>query len=221
MKSKMMKSVFAGLGALMVATSGVGEAAACGGSYFPGVEEGFPPLGIATGEKQLEQGKTAQAAATIVRIMPHVASLNAKKSKLTERAQRVLAVAIARNNGKLDIASEVPSYAQSHWVGKDAKERAANLTFAVNTLRTVNTIKKDDPAVQTELAEALSRVDSSRSEARDILEKLAKKDLIATPEGYAVLAELRAKAGDSKGKKLALKRCEAMASSASVCRTTA
>ncbi len=219
MKSKMMKSVFAGLGALMVATTGVGEAAACGGAYFPEIEVDWRPMGIAMAEKQMDQGKTAQAAATIVRVMPHVASLNAKKSKLTERAQRVLAVAIARNNGKLDVRS-VPGYARSHWAGKTAEDRATNLTFAVNTLRKVNKIKKNDPAVQTELAEALARVDAHKKEARSLLEKLAKKDLIATPEGYAVLADLRAQAGDSKGKKLALKRCEAMASSASVCRTT-
>ncbi|MEZ4226446.1 MAG: hypothetical protein R3B13_36205 [Polyangiaceae bacterium] len=218
---KMMKVVFAGLGALMVATSGVGQASACGGAYFPEIEVDWRPMGIAMAEKQLDQGKTAQAAATIIRIMPHVADLNAKKSALTERAQRVLAVAIARNNGKLDIKAEVPDYARSHWAGNSAKDRSANLTFAVNTLRKVNEIKKNNPAAQTELAEALARVDGSQKEARDILEKLAKKDLIATPEGYAVLADLRAKAGDAQGKKLALKRCEAMASSASVCKTTA
>ena len=73
----------------------------------------------------------------------------------------------------------------------------------------------------TDLAEALAKVDSHKAEARGILEKLAKKDLIASPEGYAVLADLRQKAGDAKGQKLALQRCAAMATSQNVCRTSA
>ncbi|MBX3126494.1 MAG: hypothetical protein KF718_07240 [Polyangiaceae bacterium] len=220
-KRSVMSIVFAGLGALMVATTAPAEAEACGGAWFPEVEVDFRPMAIAMAEKQLDQGKVAQAAATVIRTMPHVGQLNAKRSKIVERGQRVLAVAVARTNGKLELGQEVPAYARAHWAGKTEKDRQANLTFAVNALRKVNEIKKDDPAAQTELAEALARVDAHKSEARDMLEKLAKKDLIATPEGYAVLAELRAKAGDESGKKLALKRCEAMAPGATVCQTTA
>ena len=87
------------------------------------------------------------------------------------------------------------------------------------TLRTITTIKKNDPASETDLAEALSHLDDGKKEAREILERLAKSDLITSPEGYAALAQLRAEAGDSKGQKLAMQRCEKMARSAAVCRT--
>ena len=63
----------------------------------------------------------------------------------------------------------------------------------------------------------LARVPEHRSEARSLLEDLAKRDLIASPEGYAALAMLRSQSGDADGQKLALKRCEAMAKSQDAC----
>ncbi len=78
-------------------------------------------------------------------------------------------------------------------------------------LRAVSATKAGDPSVKTELAEALARLESHRQEARGILEELAKKDLIASPEGYAALAELRRAAGDEPGQRAAAERCRAMA----------
>lgn len=75
--------------------------------------------------------------------------------------------------------------------------------------------------MQTELAEALAKVDSHKAEAKQLLETLAQKDLIASPQGYATLAELRSAAGDSAGQKVALKRCESMAKTSNVCRASA
>jgi hypothetical protein len=63
----------------------------------------------------------------------------------------------------------------------------------------------------------MARLPEHRNEARTILEDLAKRDLIASPEGYAALATLRLQFGDADGQKLALKRCEAMAKTQDVC----
>jgi hypothetical protein len=217
----MKKLVLAGLAACALAGSVSGEARACGGEWVPAVEVDHRPEGVARAEKALIKGQHAAAAAMVIRMMPHIKTLDAKKSTLVARAQRILAVATARNSGALPVGKEVPSYAQGTWLGKSAAQRSENLEWSISTLRTIDGIKKDDPSVQTELAEALAKVDSHRAEARQMLEKLAKKDLIASPEAYAALADLRSAAGDEKGQKVALKRCEAMAKKASVCKASA
>ena len=206
----------AGLFAGLAVTSS--DASACGGAWMEYIEVDHRIQGIARAQKQFNKGDVDAAAASVIRMMPHVATLKAKKSKLVERGQRILAVALARNDGALPVEKQVPDYARGTWMGKSEKDREHNLEWAVGTLRGVNEIKKDDPAAQTDLAEAMSKVEKYQGEAREMLERLAKKDLIATPEGYAALAKLRSKAGDPAGKKLAMQRCEAMARSASVCR---
>lgn len=220
-KHTRMGIVATGLAVTVAATVASGDAAACGGAWFPEIEVDYRPMGVAMAEKQLEAGDADAAAATIVRVMPHVAQLDPAKSTLVARAQRVLGVAIAKGGGSLDIQAEVPEWAIGHWAGDDADERAQNLAFSVDKLREISELKDGDPAAETDLAGALAQVTEHRDEARKILEKLAEKDLVATPEGYAVLAELRAQAGDESGKKLALTRCEAMAADASVCHVTA
>ena len=95
-----------------------------------------------------------------------------------------------------------------------------NLRWAVSALSAVADAKKDDPSVETELSEAMARLPEYREQARIRLEALAKRDLIASPEGYATLARLRAHAGDVTGEELALTRCKAMAKSAALCAAT-
>jgi hypothetical protein len=196
------------------------EAGACGGEWAPEVEIDHRIQGVARAEKMFEAGKVDQAAASVIRMMPHIATLKASRSTLVERGQRILAVAVARADGALPVGKEVPSYAQGTWLGVKDGERQANLSWAVQALRQVNELKKDDPSVQTELAEVLAKVPEHRKEARTLLESLAQRDLVSTPEGYAALAELRKEAGDAKGQKVALERCAAMAKSAAVCRST-
>jgi len=195
------------------------DASACGGAWMEYIEIDHRIQGIAQAEKLFNKGKVNEAAASVVRMMPHVANLKAKKSKLVERGQRMLAVAVARTDGALPVAKEVPNYAQGTWIGRNDKDRAQNLEWAVSTLKSIREIKKDDPAVETDLGEAMSKVEKYQGEAREILERLAKKDLVATPEGYAALAKLRNKAGDAKGEKLAMQRCESMAKTAAICHT--
>jgi hypothetical protein len=219
---KLGAMVMVAVSAFAVVGSVASDAKACGGEWVPAVEIDHRPEGIARAEKALKKGEHAAAAAMIIRMMPHVKDLKAKKDgTLVARAQRVLALAVARNNGALPIGKELPDYVQGSWIGKNAKDKSANLEWSVAALRKLNDIKKDDAAVQSDLAEALAKVEKHRGEAKEILEKLAEKDLVSTPEAYATLAELRSAAGDADGQKVALKRCESMAKNANVCRAAA
>lgn len=216
-------TVALGLGAAVVGVAP--DASACGGAYIPVLEQmeevDHRPMGITIAEKQLEKGDHVAAAATVVRVMPHIAQLDGKKSKLVERAQRVLAVSVARNGGSIDFGYAVPKYAQGTWSSDSAEDKQSNLKWAVSALRSVNETHENDPEAQTELAEALAKTDSAgKAEAKKILEGLAGKDLMASPTGYAALAQLRADAGDEKGRDAAAARCKAMARDARVCGAT-
>ncbi len=205
-----------GLATFAVAGSS-GEAKACGGEWYPAIQIDHRVDGVARAEKALSKGNHVAAAGMVIRMMPHIATLKPSSSKLVSRAIHTLAVATARSDGALPLDKELPGYVQSSWIGKSDQDRAKNLDWSVASLRKLHAAKKDDVSVETDLAEALSKVDTHKKEAREILERLAKKDLVASPEGYAALARLRKEAGDSKGTKLALKRCEEMASSDAIC----
>lgn len=206
-----------GMGVLGAAGATAGEAEACGGEWYPAIQIDHRVDGVARAEKALQKGQHVAAAGMVIRMMPHIKSLKPTSSPLVSRAIHTLAVATARNDGALPLAKELPDYAKGTWIGKSDQDRAKNLDWSIAELRKLNTIKKDDAAMETDLAEALSKVDAHKKEARQMLERLAKKDLVATPEGYAALARLRSQSGDSAGTKLALKRCEAMADADAVC----
>jgi predicted Zn-dependent protease len=166
--------------------------------------------GVAQAEKALNEGRTAAAGASVVRMIPHIRSLDGTKSPLVARAERVLALAIARNAGALASGRELPREVQSTWLGKSAEDRASNLSWAVSVLERQSNKKPGDPAMLTDLGEAMAKVDGQRDAAREILEGLAKRDLVSTPEGYRSLAELRRRAGDAPGETAALARCKAL-----------
>ena len=195
---------------------------ACGGDWFPEVQIDPRIRGVAEAEKTLAAGNYLAAAGSVVRMMPHIATLPLKGDALTARAARILAVAIAREGGTLALEQEVPAEVLGHWLGKTKGDQAKNLAFSVDTLRRElklgeATPQKGDPGLMTELGEALSKVDSGQDEARALLESLAARDLVASPQGYRALAELRSQKGDEAGQKLAMKRCENMASDSKVC----
>lgn len=201
------------------------EAHACGGAWYPVMMEmpdvDYRQEGVPRAEKALDEGRVIAAAGIVIRQIPHVKQLAPKSAKIVERAQRVLALAVVRYDGSLPIEAEVPGYAQGTWRGKTADQRLSNLGWAATVLRSVAELRNNDPASETELAEALAKLEDHRTEARGLLEKLASKDLITSPEGYAALAQLRAEAGDESGQKLAVQRCEKMARSVDICRTSA
>jgi hypothetical protein len=193
------------------------SALACGGEWFPEVQVDPRIHGVLEAEKAVAKGNYVAAAGSVVRMMPHLKTLDPKKDPLVARAERVLAVAIERSNGQLSLEQEVPSEYLGHWLGKSRVDQDKNLAWSVHALREELTIKKDDPGIQTELGEALSKVDGGTDEARTLLESLAARDLVATPEGYKALAALRSQTGDQAGQQLAMKRCESMAPSSKVC----
>jgi hypothetical protein len=193
------------------------SALACGGDWYPEVEIDPRIHGVAEAEKALTHDNYVAAAGAVVRMMPHIKTLSGSKDPLVQRAERVLAVAIERSNGTLALEQEVPSEILGHWRGKTQVDHDKNMNWSVASLRSELTAKKDDPALMTDLGEALSKLDGGQEEARTLLESLASRDLVATPEGYKALAALRSQKGDSAGQELALKRCESMAGTAKIC----
>jgi hypothetical protein len=192
-------------------------ARACGGEWYPEVMVDPRIHGVAQAEKSLANGNRLAAAASVIRMMPHIKTLKSKPGSLVGRAERVLAVALSRAQGALPVSNEVPLDVLGSWQGAKEGESAANLAWSVGVLKRQSDAKQDDVGLKTDLAEAMARVPERRGEARAILEDLAKRDLIASPEGYATLASLRSQSGDSDGQKLALKRCEAMAKNQDAC----
>jgi hypothetical protein len=193
------------------------DASACGGEWYPEVSVDHRVHGVARAETALANGNRLAAAASVIRMMPHIKTLKSKPGSLVGRAERVLAVALSRSQGALAVESEVPAEVLGAWRGVKEGESAANLAWSVDVLERQSSAKADDVSLKTDLAEAMARVPERRAEARTILEDLAKRDLIASPEGYAALASLRSQSGDRDGQKLALKRCEAMAKSQDAC----
>lgn len=200
------------------AASAPSRAFACGDEWYPVFQVDPRIQGVDKAEDALDEGRTLAAAGSVVRMIPHIRLLSPTKTKLIQRAHRVLAIATARYDGALPLGLEVPwKDVQGTWLGRTEADRQANLAWAVQALREVNKARNGDPAARTELAEALARVDGSRAEARQILEELASKDLITSPDGYAALAKLREGAGDDAGRRAALERCKSMAHGAAVC----
>jgi predicted Zn-dependent protease len=209
-------ALLAALAGFSLAVSASSPALACGGEWYPEVQVDPRIQGVDKAEDAFEGGKILLSAASVVRMVPHIKTLSPTKFKLIQRATRVLAVATARYDGALPFDKEVPEFVQGTWLGKTDADRKANLEWAAKALREIAKVK-DDPAAKTELGEALARLDDTRAEARTLLEDLAAKDLITSPEGYKALAQLRAKAGDDAGKRAALDRCRSMAHAAAVC----
>ncbi|HEX4336484.1 MAG TPA: hypothetical protein VH062_11260 [Polyangiaceae bacterium] len=211
-------AVFVASGVFAATLLAPADARACGGEWYPMMQVDPRIQGTDKAEDALDEGKTLAAAGSVIRMIPHIRQLDVTKTKIVQRASRVLALATVRYDGALPLSLEVPYYAQGTWLGRTDAQRRANLDWATKTLRAIASARHDDPAARTELAEGLARVDATRGEARGILEELAKKDLITSPDGYAVLATLRERDGDAEGRRAALDRCKAMSPNAAACR---
>jgi hypothetical protein len=194
------------------------DAHACGGEWGPMmIEPDHRPRAIPLAEKALEEGKSVAAAGIVIRVIPHIRSLEPTSAPIVERAERVLALALARHGGALPIEREVPEYARGTFADRSPTARDSNLKWAVASMRALSDKSREDAALETDLAEVLAKLPEHKKEAQERLERLAARDLIASAEGYAALATLRSEAGDSQGEKVALVRCRAMAKSKDMC----
>jgi hypothetical protein len=165
---------------------------------------------ITASELALGAGRAAKAVEGLLRRFPK-ARAEAKLpdrgpgmgiDKTGARAQRLVAVAIVRTEGLLAVGEAYPS--------ATAGDRRANLEWSIGILRAFAKVS-DGPSVQTDLGEALSKLPETRGEALTILDGLARKDLVTSPQGYAALADLRLAAGDRAGYEAARKKYERMA----------
>lgn len=193
-----------------------GAARACGDEFVPVIDHRV--MGVARAEQAMEEGRYVAAAGMVLRMFPEIQQAKAEKDPLVRRALRTLALASVRADGALPIDAEVPRELRGAWAGKTADDRLQNLEWAAGAIRRVSDARKDDPAAQTDLGEALAKLGGQKDQAKKLLAGLAEKDLLASPEGYAALARLHAEAGDAGGRDAAAKRCQAMAKSPDLCR---
>lgn len=117
---------------------------------------------------------------------------------LHSRAQRILALVVARSRGELAIGMDLGGPAQAR---KDAA-----IAWAVLTLR-LQAGDQPTPAQTAELAEALALQASGRHEAYTLLKGLGDADLMPGAQGWALLAGLSKLHGDLEGSKKAAERC--------------
>lgn len=143
----------------------------------------------------------------------HVAALHLIKSlrglspHLQKRARRVQAVAIIRTRGDLTRDGNKTD---------NARSRDAQIRWAVRTLMS----QRDgmlDPKLNMQIAEGLLLIPKRRAEGRKLLEELARRDVMPDARGYAILAELRAEAGDKEGSEEAARRCQRLGGSDDLC----
>ena len=90
----------------------------------------------------------------------------------------------------------------------------------MQSIREIDAKRPNDPTVQADLGEALSKLPHGQAESLKILSGLAQKDLMGSPHAYAALANLKSIKGDASGAEAALKRCEEMSKAKGVCKAS-
>jgi len=197
----------------VLAVSYATDASACGMSIRMDStpQKPTPVQEIARAEKALENGQNLVAAKAVLANFPRVRSVTAGANPLETRALRVFALAVVRSNGAVNEKSAGVA-GRSEWTP------TANLEWAVQSIREIDAKRPNDPTVQADLGEALSKLPHGQKEAIEILQKLAEKDLMGSPHAYAALAKLRTAKGDLGGAEAAIKRCEEMSKTPGVCK---
>ena len=189
------------------------DAHACGMSVRmePTPQKPTPVQEVAKAEKALEGGQHLAAAKSILGSFPRVRSATAGENPLETRALRVFALAVVRSNGAANEKAAGVAAAEVWTPG-------ASIAWAVQSLREIDAKRPNDPTVQADLGEALAKTMHGKKEALGILQALAQKDLMGSPQAYAALATLRTETGDLAGAEAAIKRCAEMSKGAGVCK---
>jgi hypothetical protein len=159
-------------------------ATACGSAVEMVRPKPSPAQIVASAEKVLEVSPV-EARRVINASFALIRFAKAGTDPVQTRALRVLAVATMRST-------------------TDAND----LAWSVQTLREIEQVKKNDPAVLADLGEALSKTAAGKAEALTILGKLADKDLMGSPHAYAALATLKQDKGDAAGAQAAMTKCK-------------
>lgn len=189
------------------------DARACGSAIRldPTPQRPTPVLEIARAEKALEGGNALAASQAVLGSFPRIRNAQVGHSPLETRGLRVFALALVRSDGAAD-EKRAHVGTSGEWTAK------SNLAWAVQALREIDQSRPNDPAVQADLGEALSKTGSGQTEALKVLQGLAQRDLMGSPHAYAALARLRSERGDDAGAQAAVKRCEEMSKTPGVCR---
>jgi hypothetical protein len=189
------------------------DASACGMSVRlePVKAKPSPVQEIARAEKALENGQNGEAAKAVLANFSNVRNVTAGSNPLETRALRVFALAVVRSDGTVSEKSS-GSWSQNDWTP------AANIAWAVQSLREIDAKRPNDPTVQADLGEALSKTAIGKDEALKMLGGLAEKDLMGSPFAYAALAKIRNEKGDTSGAEAAIKKCSEMTKTPGVCK---
>jgi hypothetical protein len=214
MKIVKLLAIAAALAPAALALTYASDASACGMSIRmdPTPQKPTPVQEIARAEKALEGGQNLVAAKAVLGNFPRVRVATAGANPLETRALRVFALAVVRSNGTVNEKTAGVGTQGTEWTP------SANIEWAVQSLREIDAKRPNDPTVQADLGEALSKLPHGQGEALTILQGLAQKDLMGSPHAYAALAKLRSDKGDSAGAEAAIKRCEEMSKSPGVCK---
>lgn len=161
-------------------------------------------------EQLLAKGNYKKAVSTVREAFGDkaIAAYHDGSTHLHGRAQRILALAVARSGGAVVIGMDLGGGAQSR---KDAA-----IAWAVLTLR-LQAGEQPLPSQSAELAEALAQQASGRAEAYGLLKGLSDGDLMPSAHGWALLAELSKQRGDVEGSKQAAERCRKIAAPGVTC----
>ncbi len=211
--NKLVVLVLAAIPAVLGGSTFAADASACGMSVRmdPTPQRPTPVQEIARAEKALESGQNLVAAKAILGTFPRIRMAQPGVNPLESRALRVFSLVVVRSSGAM--TEKTAGFAsQQEWTAN------ANLEWAVQSLREIDEKRPNDPTVQADLGEALSKLPHGQDEALKLLQGLAQKDLMGSPHAYAALAKMRGEKGDAAGAEAAIKRCEEMSKTPSVCK---
>lgn len=174
------------------------SAEACGFALPP---PNYVTREVARAERLLDEGKL-----TAARDVTSGAKLIlARQGRLADKHQLLRAMSIG---GRVSVRLATTTTPGGELRPQPHQPKAAQLAQAVDELRAV-VAQQPSPCALTDLAEGLAAVgsDAATSEARDMLESLAVRDLITSAHGWQALWLLRQAAGDDTATVAALRRC--------------